>query len=338
MAKVGFWLKGSRGKLAGAVLQKSTVGTISRDNVTPRNPKTDPQKYQRAIMGTVMRAYSAGKEIFNHSFQGEVVGYGCQRKFIQENANLLRTALATDVINQPGDDERLNAIVGAKGVSTPVPNAYIISKGDLDVNFFTTAMNSATGYLNLQIPRAVEGETIGAYFERTGLKVGEIYTFCAFLDGSTSKVMWQSQLSDTDRAQLHKCVFAFVRLIAKAPATPAATAAGLTLSDIFEISYSANVSNFENLADMEILVGSAATAQASTLFEVNNNPGSAISSLGIIRSDKDQIYRSTSSMEFTQNLQDYGVSYEYLLEAWSDNKKPIGGSSLILEGGKVENF
>ena len=54
MAKVGFWLKGSTGKLAGTTLYKGANGeTIQREIVSPSNPKTMAQNIQRIVMSTV---------------------------------------------------------------------------------------------------------------------------------------------------------------------------------------------------------------------------------------------------------------------------------------------
>ena len=49
MAKVGFWLKGASGKLAGSVLSTTSGGeTTVRENVAPSNPNTEKQIDQRA--------------------------------------------------------------------------------------------------------------------------------------------------------------------------------------------------------------------------------------------------------------------------------------------------
>ena len=54
MSKVGFWLKGSTGKLAGTTLYKGANGeTIQREIVSPSNPKTMAQNIQRIVMSTV---------------------------------------------------------------------------------------------------------------------------------------------------------------------------------------------------------------------------------------------------------------------------------------------
>ena len=50
MSKVGFWLKGSTGKLAGTTLYKGANGeTIQREIVSPSNPKTVGQNIQRVV-------------------------------------------------------------------------------------------------------------------------------------------------------------------------------------------------------------------------------------------------------------------------------------------------
>ena len=68
MSKVGFWLKGSTGKLAGTTLYKGANGeTIQREIVSPSNPKTMAQNIQRIVMSTVGAAYSVMKAICDNS-------------------------------------------------------------------------------------------------------------------------------------------------------------------------------------------------------------------------------------------------------------------------------
>ncbi len=50
MSKVGFWLKGSQGKLAGATMYKSNGETIMREVVKPSNPRTQGQLIQRIVI------------------------------------------------------------------------------------------------------------------------------------------------------------------------------------------------------------------------------------------------------------------------------------------------
>ena len=72
MAKAGFWLKGARGKLAGSVLQKSaTAGTIIRENVTPKNPRSQAQATRRATFAPAAKFYSPLSVVLEQSWEGK---------------------------------------------------------------------------------------------------------------------------------------------------------------------------------------------------------------------------------------------------------------------------
>ena len=72
MAKAGFWLKGARGKLAGSVLQKSALaGTIIRENVTPKNPRTQAQASRRATFAPAAKFYSPLSVVLEQSWEGK---------------------------------------------------------------------------------------------------------------------------------------------------------------------------------------------------------------------------------------------------------------------------
>ena len=94
MSKVGFWLKGSTGKLAGTTLYKGANGeTIQREVVSPSNPKTQAQNIQRIVMSTVGAAYSVMKAICDHSFEGVKKGQETMSLFMSENIQKSRAAI-----------------------------------------------------------------------------------------------------------------------------------------------------------------------------------------------------------------------------------------------------
>ena len=94
MSKVGFWLKGSTGKLAGTTLYKGANGeTIQREIVSPSNPKTIAQNIQRIVMSTVGAAYSVMKAICDHSFEGVKKGQETMSLFMSENIQKCRAAI-----------------------------------------------------------------------------------------------------------------------------------------------------------------------------------------------------------------------------------------------------
>lgn len=102
---------------------------VTKDRVTQvKNPRSSLQMKQRAIMATAMRAYSAMKEICDHSNENLSYGQKTMNWFVSKNANLLRKA--------------------APGISLSVkdgfavPNAYIISEGSLSCPQFVKAENS----------------------------------------------------------------------------------------------------------------------------------------------------------------------------------------------------
>lgn len=127
MAKVGFWLQGSTGKLAGSALQKGANGsTIIREIVKPKNPKTSKQSAQRVFMNTVIQAYAALKMITSHSFQGIESGSKSMSRFMSVNLNYLRQR-AAEVGNNL--DSLVNfAPIGDKGIR---PARFIVSEGTL---------------------------------------------------------------------------------------------------------------------------------------------------------------------------------------------------------------
>lgn len=84
-----------RGSTKSLTFQVVDGQQITKDRVSEvRNPKTQGQQVQRAIMATVTQAYSHMKAICDHSFEGESYGAHNQRKFVSENLRLIRQRLA----------------------------------------------------------------------------------------------------------------------------------------------------------------------------------------------------------------------------------------------------
>lgn len=97
---------------------------VTKDRVTVvKNPRTSMQMKQRAIMATAMRAYSAMKEICDHSNESLSYGQKTMNWFISKNANLLRKA-APEISLSIKD-------------GFAVPNAYLISQGSLTCPAFS---------------------------------------------------------------------------------------------------------------------------------------------------------------------------------------------------------
>lgn len=172
MAKAGFWLRGSRGKLAGASMAKGANGqTIIREIVTPKNPQTQAQMIQRVIMKTIMTAYSRMKAITDHSFEGISPGRDTMAEFMRINLNRLRENVAVEIANGRGLDD-IYAFTPLKS-ETFSPNGYIISKGSLPI--VNAVANRTPGYT--ASIEAITGNTYGDVISSLGLQRGDQLTF-----------------------------------------------------------------------------------------------------------------------------------------------------------------
>lgn len=332
MAKAGFWLRGARGKLAGASAQKGQNGTILREIVTPRNPKTDKQIYQRAIMATVMKAYSAGKEIFDHAFQGVEKGQKSQQYFIQRNATLLRSLIAQEInaiaagTLQPTKAQ--NAAVAPKALYA-VPGAYMISEGTYEQNFFELiTIPAVDSYLHISFPMPNEEETVAAYAQRTGLIPGDIYTIVAVLTNDNivhNGVDQSGQLSDIKGTKQYGSLFAFVRMQVKSDVLTNTAAKTNFLSDIFE-----DTMRYNSVATSDDPNNPPFKFIFNLRSVIPNDAVEFNGSLGIIRSRLDEDLRSTSYMQIN-NGNTFGITSPYILPTWKKGTDALGTSELILE-------
>lgn len=306
----------ARGKVGDVVFSRLNGEQISRvRNRHPKNPRSNKQLYQRAIMATVMQAYSQGQEIFNHSFEGKSVGTMCQREFMRLNAKALRSRLAADIAAND-----LTATIGrvtAPGVATIVPNEYIISRG----TYQNQVISENDGVYTLP---AVSGEeTLAAYATRVGLIAGDIYTF-AFITTNVNDVLF-SALGDLSQPvdKVLRGEFGYVRCTVKDLSAVGTAASGSKLGDIFNIESSAGVTTA--LAESEI----NSNFDMWDIADYNADLGFAI---GLIRSRLDVDLRSNSVMT-VKNPNTFGIYYNSLIEAWKKSTESIGDSDLILEGG-----
>ena len=140
---------------------------MTKDRVTEvKNPRSSMQMSQRAVMATVLKAYSAMKDICNHSFEGVPYGQKTMNTFISENINMIRK----DVPNVNLSEWKGEA----------VQNSYLISRGSLP-----SVSYSIEG---LQVGFTAKPTTIGQFFDLFGAtQVGDMVTTCIF---NGSKFVW----------------------------------------------------------------------------------------------------------------------------------------------------
>lgn len=201
MSKVGFWLKGSTGKLAGATMykEKGTGETIMREVVTPSNPKTDKQIIQRIIMHTVMNAYAAMKSICDHSFEGQAAGRDTMGYFLKNNIQICRESIQR-MQNQGVDFYDMYNFLPL-GKKDFVANAYQISMGSLP----RVTVNMANERLAAVIP-AITANTYQGVIDALGLQRGDQLTFCTVVeqgDGVTKEFRFSRVILDPTDPTTH---------------------------------------------------------------------------------------------------------------------------------------
>lgn len=286
----------------------STEQMARARNRKPNNPKTDKQLYQRAIMATVLQAYSAGKAIFDHSFEGKSVPDGSMNRFMSLNLHRLRSAIAEDLANP---DAQTQGHVVAPGAVTPVPFAYRISEGSY-ANQLLTFDNTTQSNPGFKFPTPdAEDTTPALYLSNHGFVPGDIYTIVAFGNDPDNVIGIYPDGS------LYGCYFGWARLQVRADAP---SSGDLTLDNLFTVTPS-------NGIDSETIRVGSIIAISDIFDNVNFKTGS----IGAIRSRYDSGVRSTADM-YIVGAGEFGIGTRDLLDAWRAGTQPVGDPSLILEG------
>lgn len=326
MSKGNLFLGLGRGKIGDIVLYRKNGEQVARTrNRSPRNPKSNGQLYQRAIMATIMQAYSAGKAIFDHSFQNRSVGGDNMNEFMSRNLRMLRTEIAA------GSSE---ASVVAPGTIMPVPNRYIVSAGNFQQTAFGLALNTVvpTGEVaHIETPAAQQDETVAAYMQRVGLLEGDIYTIVCFgADDADADPYAGDPVDGWEGCQLYGG-FAFLRLTVKKvdAITLTQAAASATLLDVFNIEATNTTQSYFAAA---ALAGCPFSVQE--LFGVDEYPYKQ-GAIGTIRSRNDSGERSNTQLQYI-GVNAWGIKRDYILKVWSAEGQTLGDSTLILEGGNLD--
>lgn len=323
----------ARGKMGDVVFYRQNGEQLSRVRVRSiKNPKTNKQLAQRAVMSTVMQAYSAGKEIFDHSFQGLSVGQENMSRFMSRNAKWLRQVFGVALSEKKGTDDTAIRLC-APGVSMPVPNEFIISEGTYPQRVFTITRSEEDAEegkrhrVTVNLPAVVTGETIAQYADRNGLIAGDLYTFVCFsLDGEVPGIdpIFEPVFSVQEAMNIYPCSFTYARLQVKSDIADIDTVvtADTVLSAIFDITLYGGINNV-NAQDF-------IASTISNIMWGNLTRGSG--SMGIIRSRIDRDLRSNTQMVHFGYF-NYGLSPLNVLPVWSAGASDVGNSDFILEGG-----
>lgn len=128
MAKVGFWLRGSKGKLAGTSIYRGKGGTQIREIVTPSNPRSGKQMTQRSLFIDAVKFYHRGQQnFFPFAFENKKPEWSEFNAFM--NANAKRGVNITKAQNE--------------SISYPALGNWIMSQGSLtslNIRYNTSAV------------------------------------------------------------------------------------------------------------------------------------------------------------------------------------------------------
>lgn len=331
MAKGNVLLGTVRGSIGDITMTRQNGQQIARArNRHPRKSNVNKLRYQRAIVGTVARAYAAGKEIFDHAFEGVPVGADCQNRFMSLNTRALRSELSAYT-----SGESLNPVpvVSAPGVSMPVPGRYIVSSGSLSQKLFTItppAEGEVSGAIKLRnITRS--RVSFAEYFAENDIKVGDYITFVFFFSNPKENVYQFDEEWPESGVAASGFGYARCKVEMNGGYVPEDDIDGEDLSAFLTVDKLYNCNGFRFV---ELIITNTGekyvSANVYDFISPINPDVNEITSLAIIHSRPSTSQRSYSEMVMTYNGT-LGITPEFLLAIWSRPAVPLGSSDLLLE-------
>lgn len=321
---------------------------ITKDRVqTVANPKTQKQQYQRAIMASVMAAYSEMKEIEDHAFQGKKKGSENQREFMSRNLVAMRNAFLQYQDNNTAVANQKYFAVGPK-TPTVLPAEWILSHGTMEEQSFLTYEdgNHKFSTPNVVSYRSVSGgyqSTLGEIADDLGIVPGMQITFVCVNATNGPRIY---EVDSADYAGYHDFKFRFCRLAFKqfdrAQTVASSTASVETLyvnflNEVVDTSRSTPSLVSSLLEEDEVSdTGFYFNYDAELLLVGAAFDDTLTGGIGIITSMVDGPERSSSKMlvrSLANRAQAVGLSWNWVPLAWQNAGTNLGESDLYLEGG-----
>ena len=350
MSKGNLFQGMARGSVGDVTFSRLNGKQIARvRNRNPRNPKTNPQLYGRAIMATVMRAYSAGREIFDHSFEGVSVGAASQNRFLSLNNRVLREYLAADINNNQTANKSINTFVGPK-VQSPVPGRYVISEGSLDAGLFGAYYagggSGRIDYSGLTAP--AQGVTAAAYFgnfvTQGQIAADDLYTICIFYCDPSSVPLFEIRERTEPSTKQYATSFVFVRIRPNMALLEATELTAISLSVVGVSGTGAGagvfyIDSYGGTGDAAGIATSLTGLSFGDTIDIETLRENSYGTIGVIHSKVNTNLRSSSEMVPTgwtvSGDTPFGITAPVILDAWKQGAAQVGTSDLILEGGNA---
>lgn len=321
---------------------------ITKDRVqTVANPKTQKQQFQRAIMATVMAAYSEMKEIEDHAFQGKKKGSENQREFMSRNLVAMRNAFLQYQDNNTAVADQKYFAVGPK-TPTVLPAEWILSHGTMEEQSFLTYEdgNHKFSTPNVVSYRSVSGgyqSTLGEIADDLGIVPGMQITFVCVNATNGPRIY---EVDPANYAGYHDFKFRFCRLVFKqfdrAQTVASSTASVETLyvnflNEVVDTSRSTPSLVSSLLEEDEVSdTGFYFNYDAELLLVGAAFDDTLTGGIGIITSMVDGPERSSSKMlvrSLANRAQAIGLAWNWVPLAWQNAGANLGESDLYLEGG-----
>lgn len=321
---------------------------ITKDRVqTVANPKTQKQQFQRAIMATVMAAYSEMKEIEDHAFQGKKKGSENQREFMSRNLVAMRNAFLSYQDNNTAVANQKYFAVGPK-TPTVLPAEWILSHGTMEEQTFLTYEdgNHTLNTPNIRSYNEASGgyeSTLGDLADNLGIIPGMQITFVCVNATNGPRIY---EVDSADYAGYNDFKFRYCRVAFKNfdrnEVVASATASVLTLYQNFlekVLDYTRTTPSF---ASSLVDDGTVPTGSSYVRYDGEDILSGAAfdetltGGIGIITSMVDGVDRSSSKMQ-VRNIANLasalGLSWNWVPLAWQNAGANLGESELYLEGG-----
>lgn len=322
---------------------------ITKDRVQAvANPKTQKQQFQRAIMATVMAAYSEMKEIEDHAFQGKKKGSENQREFMSRNLVAMRNAFLQYQDEATAPASQVFFAVGPK-TPTVLPCEWILSNGTMEEQTFLTFDDNSHLFSTPNIVHAVSQSgglsiKLGEFADDMGLVPGMQITFVCVTAKNGPRIY---QVDSAAYGGYHDFKFRYSRyVVGNFDRNETVGVATVDYLDLFDacIQKITDVSRtspwlYENLVN-SINFGQNlhyGTVDAEELLQDAQFDETLTRGLGIITSMVDGPERSTSKMlvrPWAANDPSIGLGWDFVPLAWQNGGANLGESDLYLEGGE----
>lgn len=321
---------------------------ITKDRVqSVANPKTQKQQFQRAIMASVMAAYSEMKEIEDHAFQGKKKGSENQREFMSRNLVAMRNAFLQYQDNNTAVANQKYFAVGPK-TPTVLPAEWILSHGTMEEQSFLTYEDGNHTFVTPNVVSYQESSsgytsTLGELADDLGIIPGLQITFVCVNATNGPRIY---EVDPASHAGYHDFKFRYCRLVFKYfDRNTVVVSATQELQRLIEDFFSKAIDTARSTPRMvNALTRRSETPEGASYFEYDAEDllaGAAFDEtltggIGIITSMVDQDLRSTSKMQ-VRNIDNLatalGLSWNWVPLAWQNAGANLGESELYLEGG-----